>query len=126
MVAGRHDAGCHRGDERVVEVSEERGEPSGARLAVGVDECDERAACRLHAGVAGTGGPQIDRQGHQSGSMARRDGGGGAGVGRRVIHDDAVESLEGAQQTVELLWPVSDRHDNGDVTRRHGRPGWLW
>ncbi len=113
--AGGHDSRCDRGDQRVVEVAQERLEPAVARCAVGVDESHQRAAHRGQPGVAGTGGADVVGQGDQPGAVVVGHLAGGVGLARGVVHDHAGQSAERAEQSVELGRPVTDGHHDRHV-----------
>ena len=62
-----------------------------------------------------TDGPGIGRQPDEPGAVALGDLLGGAGVGGRVVHHDARQLAERAEQPLELGGPVAHRHDDRHV-----------
>ena len=111
----RRDPGCHGGHQRVVEVAQQRTEPSLGGHAVGVHERHERAVHALQPRVARTRRPHVRRQPDERGAVALGDRLGGARVGGRVVDHDAGQVAQRHEQPVELHRPVPHRHHHGHV-----------
>ena len=97
-------------------------EPARSRHAVGVDEGDQRAADRGQPRVAGDRRARIDGQPDEPGPVVLGDLPDGDGVGGRVVHHDARQVTERAEQPLELDGSVAHRHDDRHVIGGEG--GW--
>ena len=118
---GGDDARRHGGHQGVVEVAQQRPEPSIGRARSRSRRTRRAAVHRGQPGVARAGRPDVGRQPHEGGTVALGDLLGRPGVGRRVVdHDAGQPVLQCVEEAVELLGPVAHRHHDGDVGRARG------
>ncbi len=119
--------GCH---ERIVEVPSQAVQPARQRHAVRIEKSHVRRRSRAEPRVAGGGRSPGDivADDHVA-HVLRADPAYGVGVAGSVVHHDDRDrpggSAYGAEQPVQSLGTVADRHHDGDVVVRgqRGRAG---